>query len=81
MNDLEKGDVVYYAKVIPNLGIYEVCELRIRTTKDTYFVGIDERTKNACLFNNDYLDKIVFTNKKEATKIVKESKRQKERRK
>ena len=75
MNDLKKNDIVYYTRIIPSVGIYEVCELKIRTVKDTYFVGLDERDKHACLFSEKHLDKMVFKNKKEALKVIKELKK------
>ena len=42
---LKKKDIVYYARIIPNTGIYEVCELIIRTVADDYFAGMDKRDK------------------------------------
>ena len=50
MNEIHKiGDVVYYARIMPTLGIYDVCELKIRTITATYFVGMDKRDKRAFL--------------------------------
>ena len=31
---LKKKDVVYYTKIIPSCGIYDMYELRIRTVED-----------------------------------------------
>ena len=39
-NKINKGDTVYYARLIPD--IEEVRELKIRTAKDDYYVGVDE---------------------------------------
>ena len=39
--ELKKKDRLYYARIIPNSGIYDVCELIIRTVAEDYFVGID----------------------------------------
>lgn len=41
--NLKKKDVVYYARIIPNTGIYEVCELIIRTVADDYFAGYGQK--------------------------------------
>lgn len=75
INDLRKNEIVYCTRIIPNVGIYEVCELRIRTVRDTYFVGLDEHDKHACLFSEEHLDKLVFKEKKDALKAVKELKK------
>lgn len=32
-------DVLYYARIIPRVGIFDVCQLKIRTVKEDYFVG------------------------------------------
>ena len=34
MKNINKKDTAYYARIIPNAGIYEVCELIIRTVED-----------------------------------------------
>ena len=73
---MKKGDVIYYARVIPNI-LYEVCELKIRTVEDTYFVGIENRSKHAFPFNYNELDKIVFYDRKIALQIVKEAEKNK----
>ena len=73
---MKKGDIVYYARVIPNI-LYEVCELKIRTVEDTYFVGIENRSKHAFSFNNNELDKIVFYDRKIALQIVKDAEKNK----
>ena len=73
---MKKGDIVYYARVIPNI-TYEVCELKIRTIEDTYFVGLENRSKHAFLFNNNALDKNVFYDRKIALQIVKDAEKNK----
>lgn len=63
---LKRKDVVYYARIIPTTGIYEVCELLVRTVKDDWFVGVDKRDKRAYLFNNSSLEDTVFIKRKDA---------------
>lgn len=70
MSDLKKKDIVYYAKIMPSVGIYDLCELKVRTVESTYFVGIDKHDKHAYLFNNDSIGKTVFNNREEALKVV-----------
>lgn len=67
MNEIHKiGDIVYYARIMPTLGIYDVCELKIRTVTDTYFVGTDKRDKRAYLFSYNAIGKCIFSNRKDA---------------
>ena len=67
MNEIHKiGDVVYYARIMPTLGIYDACELKIRTVADTYFVGTDKRDKRAYLFSYNAVGKCIFSNRKDA---------------
>ena len=44
-------DILYYARIIPTVGIVDVCQLTIRTVKEEYFVGCDKVDKHAYLFN------------------------------
>ena len=42
MNDkIRKNDIVYYARIMQKLDVYDVYELKVRTVEDTYFTGID----------------------------------------
>ena len=71
MNEIHKiGDVVYYARIIPTLGIYDACELKIRTVADTYFVGMDKRDKRVYLFSYNAVGKCIFSNRKDAVHKV-----------
>ena len=67
MNEIHKiGDIVYYARIMPTLGIYDVCELKIRTVADTYFVGTDKRDKRAFLLPYSAIGEYVFIDRKDA---------------
>ena len=71
MNEIHKiGDIVYYARIMPTLGIYDVCELKIRTVTDTYFVGTDKRDKRAYLFSYNAVGKYIFSKRKDAVEKV-----------
>ena len=71
MNEIHKiGDIVYYARIMPTLGIYDVCELKIRTVADTYFVGTDKRDKRAYLFSYNAVGKCIFSNRKDAVEKI-----------
>ena len=60
MDKLKIKEHLYYARIIANSGIYDVCELIIRTITNDYFVGIDKMDKHAYLFPYSALDSIVF---------------------
>lgn len=69
----KKGQIVYYARIMPTVGIYEISELKIRTVEESYFVGIEKESKHAFLFGYTLLNKCVFTDRKDALKLVKEA--------
>lgn len=62
--DVQKGKMVYYARMLKPVGIYEVCDLYVRTVRDDYFVGTDKRDKHAYLFSYNKLDKTIFKTSK-----------------
>lgn len=74
---MKRKDIVYYARIQPTLGVYEVLELIVRTVENTWFTGMDKRDKRVYLFANKELNKTVFTNRKEALNIVKEAEKHK----
>ena len=71
MPQLKRKDIVYYARIIPNTGIYEVCELIVRTVSDDYFAGMDKRDKRTYLFGYNAIGNTVFINRKDALNKVK----------
>lgn len=77
MTNLKKKDIVYYARIMPSIGIYDICELKIRTVEDTYFVGVDKRDKHAYLFNNNSIGSIIFIERKDALKLVQDAEKNK----
>ena len=60
------GNTIYHARIMPTLGIYDVCELKIRTVADTYFVGTDKRDKRAFLLPYSAIGEYVFIERKDA---------------
>lgn len=69
--EIKKSNIVYYARMIPNVGLYEVIDLKIRTVADDFFVGIENRTKHAYMFKFSDIGKIIFFDRKEALNVVK----------
>ena len=68
---------MYYARISHNLGMYELCELKVRSVYDTYFVALENRTKIAFLFGFSLVGKTVFFSRKEALEKVREAEKDK----
>lgn len=75
---LHKFDIVYHARILPSLGIYDLNELKIRTIADNYFVGVEKKEKKAFLFPYSSIGKTVFVNRKDALNKVKEAEENRE---
>ena len=73
MSDFKKKDIVYFARIIPTAGVFDVLELKIRTVENDWFVGIEKRDKQAFLFADTDINKIIFADRNEALKVVKEA--------
>lgn len=71
MSDLNKNDIVFYARTIPSAGIYDVLELKIRTVEIDWFVGIEKRDKQAFLFSDANINNVIFTDRSKALEVVK----------
>lgn len=71
--EIKKSDLVYYARIIPTSGLYEVIDLKVRTVVDDFFVGIEKNTKHAYIFKISDINKIVFFDRKTALNVVKEA--------
>ena len=68
-----KGQILYYARIFPITGTYEVDEIKIRTVAEDYFVGTEKDTKQAFLFGYNALGKEVFENRDDALQLVKKA--------
>lgn len=67
---MKVGTILYYARIIPDANIYDVCELRVRTIKNDYFVGTDRRDKHAYLLSYNTLNVAVFEDREDALRLV-----------
>lgn len=63
---INKGDMVYYARIQKKNGTYDLCELKVRTVDEDYFCGVDKKDKRAYLFGYNALGDYVFQTRKEA---------------
>ena len=70
MQELTKGQKVYYARIFESVGMFEVIDLKIRAVEDTWFVGTEQRTKQAFLFGMNAIDKTVFLDRQQALDLV-----------
>ena len=77
MKVLNKGDILYFSRIIHKTGIYDVCELYIRTVEETYFVGIDKKDKQAHIFGYDRINEDIFDNRKDALNKVQRAEKNK----
>jgi hypothetical protein len=77
MKQLSIGQTVYYARIMPTVGLYEILEIKIRTVDDTYFAGTEKRSKHAYLFGHSSIGKYVFKDRKQALDLVKEAEKNK----
>ena len=77
MKVLNKGDIVYYARIIPSTGIYDLCELKIRTIYPDSFVGVDKHTKQALVCDLSDCDIKVFERRNDALKVIQEAEKNK----
>lgn len=77
MKVLNKGDILYFSRIIPKTGICDVCELYIRTVEETYFVGIDKKDKQAHIFGYDRINEDIFDNRKDALNKVQRAEKNK----
>ena len=74
---MQRKDIVYYARIQPTLGVYEVLELIVRVVENGWFSAMDKRDKRVYLFTDKDLNKTVFADRKEALTLVKEAEKHK----
>lgn len=71
------SDILYYAQILPNVGIYNVCEMIVCTLYEDYFACMDKREKKRYLFNYSDIDRILFANRLEALTLVTDAEKDK----
>lgn len=47
---LKKKDRLYFARIIPSAGIYDVCDVIVRTATDNWFVACDKKINTPIYF-------------------------------
>ena len=66
MKVINRGDVLFWARIVPCCGIYEVHDLTIRTVGEDYFVGVDKHDKHAYLLGFNTINDVAFEDRKQA---------------
>ena len=61
---INKGDMVYYARIQKKNGIYDMRELKVRTVGEDYFCGMDKKDRHVYLFGYNALGDYVFQTRK-----------------
>ena len=71
----QKDDIIYFSHVLPNLNIYEVLEMKIRTVGVNWFVASSTKNRNnVYAFTDDDINQIVFSTYQEAYEHMKQQK-------
>lgn len=74
MNDeeLKIGTKLYYARIMPTLGVFDIYDMKVVALYDTYFAAQEKRDKRRFLFYYTDLNKIIFKNRLEALELAQE---------
>lgn len=73
MDSLKKGQMMYYARIMPTLGLYDVYDCKVITVADTWFSAMEKRNKRTFIFNFADIGKTVFENRLDALEKVTEA--------
>lgn len=68
--NIKLGQMVYWARILPKLHVYDLYELKVRSVYDTYFVAVNERTKQSHLFYFNDINKTIYFDRNEALECV-----------
>ena len=70
---INKNDILFYARIMERVGIYEILELKVRTITPTYFVGCEKHSKQSFLFGYNAVETKVFKDRMDALNAVKKA--------
>lgn len=63
---IRPADKIYWARAVPNCGIYEVVEARVHSVQETYIVAVDVKNKYSYLFSAKDINERIFATNYEA---------------
>lgn len=69
--EIKPNQHLYYAQILPSVGIYHVLEMKVATVYDTYFAVTEKRDKHRYLFNYTDINKSIFFDRSECLEKVK----------
>lgn len=67
---INKGETLYYARIHPSIGMFELVDIKVCTITPLWFTGVKQQT---FLFDNSDVNKTVFKDRKKALEKVKEA--------
>ena len=73
--DIQKGDSLYFARVMPSFGYYEIHDVVVVTKYDDHCSVCELKTKQSFIFNLKSLREQLFVDKEEASAYLKEMKK------
>lgn len=75
--DIKKKDILYYARIMPKVGIYEVCEMTVGAIYDTWFAVNSKHDKHRYLFSYSDIGNVIFKDRVTALDKVNEAEKTK----
>lgn len=73
-DEIEKGDPLFYARVMPELGYYEIHNVTLVTKQDDYCTVTEGKTKQMFLFIKKDIYSRLYLKRAEALEFLKEQK-------
>lgn len=73
--NIKVGQIMYWARVLPKIDIYDLYELKVRTVYDTYFVAVDKRSKQSYIFKYKDINKTIYIERTDALDYIKTEER------
>ena len=64
----KKGDIIHYLRVVPNSGINDIVECRLRTVESDYMVGVGCDTSKQTILMDRSAINLIFKDRKLAAK-------------
>lgn len=71
---LKRGDPVLYARIIPNVGYYEILDTHIVNHYSDYCTVTESKTKQTFLINRHHAEDVLYTDRKQALSYLKRMK-------
>ena len=73
--DIQKGDSLYFARMMPSFGYYEIHDVVVVTKADDYCTVCETKTKQSFIFNLKSMYQQLYVNRDEALTYLKEEKK------